>query len=109
LHEFGIGAVAAAEHWTEATKIRRLAGEVRRQIGARHRNGEIGPQTQGAAVHFAGEHHAAADVLAAQLDERLHGLQHRRRDRRIAGATIGGGERLRPRVHAVAFVTRHRS
>ena len=45
-----------------------------------------------------GEVHALADVLARQVEERLGRLQDRRRDAAIAGALIGGDERLGPCV-----------
>ena len=87
---------AMTEHRAEIAKACGLAGERRGQIVARHRNGQIGPQAQFAPVRIAGEKHAAADVLAGQIEERLRRLQHRRLDLRIAGAHVGGDQRLAP-------------
>ena len=107
LEEFGRRAVAMAEHRAEIAEAGGLSGLRRSQIIARHRNGQIGPQAQFAAVRIGGQKHAPADVLAGQVEERLGRLQHRRLDARIAGARIGRDQRLRPRVRIGRCVARH--
>jgi hypothetical protein len=101
LHELACCRLAVAEHRAEIAKTGGLARRRRGQIIARHRNGEIGPQAQFAAVWIAGEKHAAADVLAGQVEKRLGGLQHRRLGQHVTGTRIGGDERLRPRVRSI--------
>ena len=54
------------------------------------------------AVRIGGQEHAAADVLAREVEERLRRLQDRRVDRRVAGAHIGRDELLRVQVRIVA-------
>ena len=49
-------------------------------------------------VRIGGEEHAAADVLAREIEERLGRLQDRGRDARIARALVMRDERLRPRI-----------
>jgi hypothetical protein len=107
LHELRRGAFAVAEYGAEIAKAHRLAGLGRREVVARHRDGEIGPQAQFAPFRIAGQEHAAADVLAGQVEERLRRLQHRRFGLRVAGTHIGGDERLRPHVRSVAGGARH--
>ncbi len=83
LQEFGRSPFAVAKHRAEIAEARGLAGCGRGQIGARHRDRQIGPQAQFAAVRIGGEKHAAADVLAAEIEKRLGRLQHRRLDPQI--------------------------
>ena len=64
LQEFRRRAFAMAKHGAEIAITGRLAGRRRLQVGARHRNGEVGPQAQFAAQRIAGEEHAPTDVLA---------------------------------------------
>ncbi len=101
LQKFGRGAFAVTKYRAEIAKACRRPRRRRGQIIARHRNGQIGPQAQFAAVRIGGEKHAPADVLAGQIEERLGRLQHRRRDLGVTGAHIGRDERLRPRVRTV--------
>ena len=74
LQDFGRRAFAMPKNHAQITIARDLAGRRRLQIGARNRDGEIGPQAQFAPVRIAGEKHAAADVLARQVEERLRRL-----------------------------------
>ena len=92
---------AVTKHRAEIAEAGGLAGARRRQIVARYRDGQIGPQAQFAAVRIGGQKHAAADVLATEIEKRLGRLQHRRRDPRIrivGAARIGRDQRFRPRV-----------
>ena len=75
-----------AKDRTEIAEALRLAGRGRGQVVARHRDGEVGPQAQLAALRIGGEIHALADVLAGEVEERLRRLQDRRRHARIARA-----------------------
>ena len=70
----------------------------RGEIVARDRNGQVGPQAEFAAARRGGQVHALADVLAGQVEERLGRLQDRGRDAAIAGALIGGDQRLRAHI-----------
>ena len=87
-----------AKHRREIAEAERLAGLGRSEIVARHRNGEVGPQAQLVPVRIGGEEHAAADVLAREVEERLGRLQDRGRNARIARALVMRDERLRPCV-----------
>ncbi len=98
---------AMTEDRREITEAERFARLGRGEIVARHRDGEIGPQAQLAPVRIGGEEHAAADVLAREIEERLGRLQDRGRDARVARALVVRDERLRPcvgRGHGFAFV-----
>jgi hypothetical protein len=94
LQEFAEPLGAMPEHRTEIAKAARLAGSGRGEIVARHRNGEIRPQAQFAPLRVRRQIHAPADVLAGEVEERLRGLQNRRRDARIARTLERGDERL---------------
>ena len=107
LHELGGGALAMAKHRSEIAEAGRLAGPRRLQIGARDRNGEIGPQAQFAAVGIAGKKQPPADVLAREVEKRLRRLQDRRIDLHVAGAHIGGDEFLCVGVRCVGGKLRH--
>jgi hypothetical protein len=107
LHELGGGALAMAKHRSEIAETGRLAGPRRLQIGARDRNGEIGPQAQFAAVGIAGKKQPPADVLAREVEKRLRRLQDRRIDLHVAGAHIGGDEFLCVGVRCVGGKLRH--
>ena len=98
LQEFGRRLAAMAEHRAEIAEAGRLAGRRRGEIVARHRNGQVRPQAELAAVRVGGEEHAAADVLAREVEERLGRLQDRRRDARVAGALVMRDQRLGPRI-----------
>ena len=107
LQEFRGRSFAMAEHRAEVTKARCLAGGRRLQIGARNRDGEVGPQAQFAPERVAGEKHAAADILAREIEERLRRLHDRGLDQRIAGAHVGRDKRLRAQVRTVGRQARH--
>ena len=107
LQKLGGQSLAVAKDGAEIAERGRLAGRRRLQIGARDRNGEVGPQAQFAPVRIAGEKHAPADILAGQVEERLRRLDDRRLDRGVAGAHIGGDELLRALVRAVHCHARH--
>jgi hypothetical protein len=98
LEELGRAVLALAKHRAEVAELRRLAGGRRGEIVARDRNGEVGPQAQLAARRVVDKVHAAADVLARQVEERVGRLQQRRRDARVAGALVRGDERVRAQV-----------
>ena len=98
LQEFGGCVAAVTEHRAEIAVARRLAGERRGEIVARHRNREVGTQAEFAAAGGGGQIHALADVLAREVEERLGRLQDGGRNAGVAGALIGSDQRLRPRV-----------
>jgi len=98
LEELGRAFAAMAEDRPEIAETRRPSGLRRGEIVERDRNGEIGAQAELAAGRIVHQIHAAADVLARQIEERLRRLQDGGRGRRIAGALIGGDERVRARV-----------
>ena len=98
LQEFGRRLAAMTEHRAEIAEADRLAGLGRSEIVARHRDGQVRPQAELVAVRIGGEEHAAADVLAREIEERLGRLQDRRRDARVAGALVMRDERLGPRI-----------
>ena len=100
LQELARAVAAVTEHGTEIAIARRLAGERRGEVIARHRNGEVGAQAEFAAARRGGQVHALADVLAGEVEERLGRLQDGGRNAGIAGALIGGDQRLRPGVAA---------
>ena len=111
LQEFGRRAFAMTEHGAEIAIARGLAGLRRLQIIARHRDRQIGPQAQFAAVRIAGEEHAPADVLAAEIEKRLGRLQHRRRNPLIGivgAARIGRDQRFGARVGSRFRIWRRR-
>ena len=115
LQEFGRGAIAMTKHRAEIAEAGGLAGVRRRQIIARYRDRQIGPQAQFAAVGIGGQKHAAADVLAAEIEKRFGRLQHRRRNphiRIVGAARIGRDERFRPRVGLapgrIGWIAQHR-
>src|SRR4051794_38879482 len=86
------------EHRREITEAERLAGFRRGEVIARDRNCQVGPQAKLLPVRVGGEKHAATDVLAGEVQERLGRLQDRWRHARIPGALVMGDERLRPRI-----------
>ena len=98
LQEFGGAVAAVTENRAEIAEAGGFAGRRRGEIVARHRNGEVGPQAEFSPAGRGGQIHALADVLARQVEERLRRLQDGGRDAGIAGALIGGDQRLRPRV-----------
>ena len=108
LQEFGRRAAAVAEDRAEIAEARRLAGGGRGEVVARHRDGQVGPQAELAAARRGGQVHALADVLAGQVEERLGRLQDGGRHAGVAGALVGGDERLRPRVGPFRFAGRAR-
>jgi len=98
LNELGRPLGAMTEHRRQIAEAERFAGFRRGEIIARHRNGEVGPQAKLAPVRIGGEEHAAADVLAGEIEERFGRLQDRGRDARVARALVMRDERLRPCV-----------
>jgi len=98
LEELGRPLPAVAEDRAEIAEGGRPARLRRGEIIERDRNGEIGTQAQFAARGIVHQIHAAADVLARKIEERLRRLQDRGRGRRIAGALVRGDERVRARV-----------
>ena len=89
---------AVTEDLAQVAEALRPPGARRRQVVARHRDGEVGPQAELAALRIGGEEHALADVLAREVEERFRRLQHGRREARVAGALIGGDQRVGARV-----------
>jgi hypothetical protein len=98
LEEFRRAVLALAEHRAEVAEFCGLAGGRRGEVVARDRDGEVGPEAELAACGVVDQVHAAADVLARQIEERLGRLQQRRRDARVAGALVRGDERIRAQV-----------
>ncbi len=98
LQEFGGLTAAMTEYRPEVAEACNLAGRGRGKVVARNRDGQIGAQAIFAAVRRSGEIHALADILAREVEERLRRLQHGGRSADVAGALIGGDQRLRPRV-----------
>ena len=89
---------AMAKHRRRDSRSRAPRRRGRGEVIARHRNGQVRPQAQLAPVRIGGEEHAAADVLARQVEERLGRLQDRGRNARVSRALVMRDERLRPRV-----------
>ncbi len=75
LQEFRRRLAAVAKHRAEIAEARRRARGRGGEIVARDRDGEVGPQAEFAAGRVGGQEHAAADVLARQVEERLRRLQ----------------------------------
>ena len=88
---------------------RRPCRRQRGQVVARHRDRQIGPQAELAALRVGGEIHPLADVLARQIEERLGRLQDRRIDARIAGPLERGEQRVRRRIARDAVRTDRRA
>ncbi len=103
LQEFGACVAAVTEHRPEIAIARRFAGERRSEIVARDRNGEVGAQAEFAAAGGGGQIHALADVFAREVEERLGRLQDGGRNAGVAGALVGGDQRLRPRIRPFRF------
>ena len=89
---------ALAEHRAEIAEARRAPGRGRRDVVARHRNGEVRAQAELAARLVGDQIHAPADVLAGQVEKGLGRLQDRRRHARVSGALVGSDERVRAGV-----------
>ena len=98
LQEFTGQAAAVAENRAEIAIALRATGGRGGEIVARHRNGEIRPQAQFLAGPAGGQEHAAPDILAGQVQERLGGLQDGRIGPGIARALVSGDQGLRARV-----------
>jgi hypothetical protein len=102
LEEFRAAVGALPEHRAHETVADRVPGLRRGEVVARHRNGQVGPQAELAALGVGGEEHAPADVLAGEVEERLGRLQDGGRGAHVARALVGRHERFRARVRAHA-------
>ena len=102
LQEFSAFSGTVPEDRAEVAVARRLARERGGKEVARDRDGQIGPQAELGAAGRGGEEHAAADILARQVEKRFGWLQDWRRHARIAGALIGREQRFRSRVRCGA-------
>jgi hypothetical protein len=71
LQELARFVLPVPEDLPEIAEPLRPTGRRRRQIVARDRNGEVGPQAELAAVWIGGEEHPLADVLAGKVEKRL--------------------------------------
>ena len=98
LEEFAFAVGAMAEHLAEIAEAFRLAGGRRREIVARHRDGEVGAQTKLAAGRVGRKIHAPANVLAREVEERFGRLEQRGLGAAIARALVMGDEGLRPSI-----------
>ena len=96
LEEFAFAVGAMAEHLAEIAEAFRLAGGGRREIVARHRDGEVGAQAKLAAGRVGRKIHAPANVLAREVEERFGRLQQGRLRPHVARAFVMGEQRRRP-------------
>ena len=109
LQELGRRLAAVAKHRAEIAEARRRPRGRGGEIVARDRYGQVGPQAEFTAGRVAGQEHAAADVLARQVEERLGRLQDGRGGARVSGALEMGQQRRGarvdiPRIRAHCFV-----
>ena len=83
-----------AEYRTEIAIFPGLARCGRCEIIACDRDGEVRPQAEFIAGRIGENEHAAANVLAGEVEKRLRRLEDRRLDARVTGPLIGGDQRI---------------
>ena len=94
LHQFGRARAEVAKHRAQIAVFRRFSGGGRRQIVAGNRDRQVGPQAEFGVGGIGDQEHAAADVLAREVEERLGRLQDRWLHAHVTGKLVGRDQRV---------------